>query len=367
MPTHLRISQAQEKQAVTASKDWCQYRCGYSRSAESRSQNDSGQDYLALCETRQRIAFVVCDGVGQSFYGDVAARFLGDALLDRLFCLDLANLPAEQLAEEVRQSLTPFLADLVAQGQQMVSQVQIPPDLPGMVQQVLEKKRALGSESTFLGGILDHEADRFAIVWMGDTRLRVWRRTVEHSGIVANAFLTQERWSTRLGPVGNLHVFAGRLLEIDHLLAYSDGFEHASQALTGRSKGLIASDQAINLLIEEANHQPTSDDIAIFEWWVGERKASAPPECPHTLEIIQPDGGDGSAACGIRWTACRRASRYQVALFNPENEKIDLGFSRENAFTLRKVLVLPGFDRIGVRAWRQDEPGMWKIEPFQTF
>lgn len=52
-------------------------RCTYARSRETRQGDDMGQDYITYKVTDDSILFCVCDGVSQSFYGNLAAKYLG--------------------------------------------------------------------------------------------------------------------------------------------------------------------------------------------------------------------------------------------------------------------------------------------------
>src|SRR4051812_28143375 len=63
----------------------------YDRSRDSKQGNAPGQDFITFRCEGQRLAFAVCDGVSQSFYGDLAARFLGEQLVSWLSEADLTR------------------------------------------------------------------------------------------------------------------------------------------------------------------------------------------------------------------------------------------------------------------------------------
>ena len=71
------LSQSSETAVQTAQRDVFAYRCAYRRSADTRTTDDLGQDYLTFYERENTFAFALCDGVSQSFYGGLAARMLG--------------------------------------------------------------------------------------------------------------------------------------------------------------------------------------------------------------------------------------------------------------------------------------------------
>ena len=52
-------------------------RFAYARSSDSMANQIEGQDYLCFRHNDQRLVFVVADGVGSSFCGNLAARILG--------------------------------------------------------------------------------------------------------------------------------------------------------------------------------------------------------------------------------------------------------------------------------------------------
>src|SRR5436305_10544756 len=74
------------------------WRCAYSRAAETRKAGDLGQDFLAFLYDDSTFAFAVCDGVGQSFFGELASSFLGNALINWLW----QDLPGTMDVEAVR-------------------------------------------------------------------------------------------------------------------------------------------------------------------------------------------------------------------------------------------------------------------------
>src|ERR1051326_1043566 len=57
----------------------------YDLSRDSRESNQPGQDYLVFRYGAGRLAFAVCDGVGASFLGQLAAQFLAEHLVDWLW------------------------------------------------------------------------------------------------------------------------------------------------------------------------------------------------------------------------------------------------------------------------------------------
>ena len=79
--TIVRVSQEQDTPVIAEQRRVYGYRYAYNRSADSQAHHDKGQDYLTFHENGKRLVFALCDGVSQSFYGDLAAYLLGDALV----------------------------------------------------------------------------------------------------------------------------------------------------------------------------------------------------------------------------------------------------------------------------------------------
>jgi hypothetical protein len=256
-----RLPQQSETTPQVHRRPWFSYRFLYYRSAEAQDYGEPGQDYLTFREDGRRLAFALCDGVGQSFYGDVAARFLGDALLAWLWRLPLSG-NANRFGEE----LAAFLATLTRPASEEIARIALPENLPPMTRSVLEQKRAHGGESTFVCGVFDALGGHLTLAWLGDTRLRLWdAEGRECTALLGPNFQPSQRWSTRRGAIGSpphLHVAStnpNRGREIARLLAYTDGLAQldplALPPTSGPLRQVIAASQAA----------PTSDDLALLD------------------------------------------------------------------------------------------------------
>lgn len=245
------------------------YRCryAYARSADSRLADDVGQDYLVLRITDPQLALVLCDGVSQSFVGDLAARVLADALLNWL------DTTVNGSSTTVIESLTERLTALAAEAQPAIDGFSLPVDLPPMLREVLEQKRTLGSESTFIAILIDTTMERLLVAWMGDSRVRLWGTQTERTSELGETFHTAERWSSRRGPVGTPHVALMSLADVTRLLIYSDGLAQLDQ------RGDIPlSDAELDALITDAGNAPTSDDVSLVEVWLTQPTPQPPDD-----------------------------------------------------------------------------------------
>jgi hypothetical protein len=130
------------------------WRWTYRRSADSQRSGAVGQDFLTFRHTADRFVFALCDGVGQSFFGEIAAQVVGSSLVDWLWSAlprdaDDDDADGETAGGALRGGLTGHLADLTETGTRIVDLHELPADLQPMLATVLEQKRSEGSASTF--------------------------------------------------------------------------------------------------------------------------------------------------------------------------------------------------------------------------
>jgi hypothetical protein len=247
------------------------FRFAGDRSSDTQRTGQPGQDFIAYSATPDRLCFALCDGVSQSFLGDVGARLIGEALIIWLEKECQAPLPALDL----QTSLLIFLKSITASATAQVKAQTLPPDLPMLMLEVLEEKRSLGSQSMFIGVRVDlpgaeYPHGRIIFAWMGDSRLRAWGTNGENTDVFGDSFKTDERWSSNTGPVNGVpHVYSDKLIgergnpKWKHILAYSDGLtilDSISEPLTN-SQIVDIFDQLAEL--------PASDDVSLFEFWLG--------------------------------------------------------------------------------------------------
>jgi hypothetical protein len=267
----LRAPQDRESPLRAGSGGGFAWRYAYARSADAIAMGDCGQDYLTLRWADGVVAFSVCDGVSLSFFGDLAARFLGDELLRWLW----DDVPPDHDADAIRAALMTRLTDMTVSATAAVQAQTLPPSLAPILRAVLEEKRQAGSESTFVCGRLDLPGDAFpggrvVLAWMGDTRLRLWGPDGERTAELGDSFHTAQRWSTRRGPVnGEANIFTA---PVDHdgrraltrLLTYSDGLATLDRAPAPPPSAELTA------LIARAGRSAGSDDVAVLDLSVQE-------------------------------------------------------------------------------------------------
>lgn len=355
------MPQASETQIKWIKGSRLAYRYAYARSADTQAAGEPGQDYLTYHEVGDKLLFALCDGVSQSFYGDIAARILGDALLTWLF----EATPTSGDANSVSSSLTRYLTDLTKAATEAVQRQTVPENIPPMLREVLEQKREHGSESTFVCGRIDLPTPqvpegRVVCAWLGDSRLRIWGPAGERTAEFGDTFRTEQRWSSKQGPVGgqpNLFVspvvHAGRYV-IERLLAYSDGLS----TLDGQNSAL--SNFALQDMISEAGEGATSDDISLLEVWLGRAPShidAAPLAAPGHVKVsheVSQEADQMGETIRVSWREVRGAQRYEVDLSDSERQRWDADTTSWISPSLST-----GHYSVRVRAWNHTGPGKW--------
>lgn len=197
----------------------CRY--AYGRAAETVMLSEIGQDYMAFAIDGGVCSFVLCDGVGLSYKGDFASRFLGRGLLAWL--RNGSELSQHQLERK--------LQELTTASSQESDCFEVEDSTPQLLKEVLQEKQRLGSEAMYICGRIElpgrfQRKGKLWLAWQGDSRLRFFHQHIELTARFGDSFRTAERWSTRSGPVGGKpHVYECRIDDSSgyRLLMYSDG------------------------------------------------------------------------------------------------------------------------------------------------
>lgn len=223
----------------------------YVRSGDSVDANTIGQDYVTCQYRGKDLAFAVCDGVGQSFMGDVAARLLGDGLVEWLM---QAKRPAnvEAFSKEVGDALNAMTAKTA----QDVANYKLPERLPPILVQALEMQRKYGSESMFVAGRLALEGNDpwVALCWLGDSPVAA----VDIDGELVDLGprgATSERWNATTGIKGEVHTWVGDAKRVARVAGYTDGLstEH------------VPTDADLTKMMAHWLENPPADDASLFD------------------------------------------------------------------------------------------------------
>lgn len=237
------------------------------RSNDSLSHMVDSQDYLVFRDDIDKFCFVVCDGVGQSYFGQLAAEFLGEHIFDwlnqqntQIFCD-----PDREL--ECAQVLSDFLDTLKSEAQEIVTQHPLPSNLPDLQKIALDEQKNYGSETVFLAGRVDFSNGRnrlspvLNVFWLGDVQFHMYNvkgKELDFPGKWTNA----ERWSTKRGIRGTsvINHYTCPLVNVSKIVAHSDGIKsYADQLFT-----LTNNPNEMDLVIRKLRSSPESDDISLI-------------------------------------------------------------------------------------------------------
>lgn len=298
-----KVPQTTETPVTFVSAPGAYVRYAYSRSSDSMANHIEGQDYLCFQHNDQRLVFVVADGVGSSFCGNLAARIVGDGLLEWLWSLDILYVGG---ADALSEAAVSFLNRLQKQAQREVEEYEIPGQMSPLIKQALEGQRAYGSEAIFAAARVDYPSPSvpqglLSIFWMGDTQIHALDEQGQElslGGVWDNA----NRWSTARGVRGKLCAWMRELNGVGRITAFSDG-------LSAHAAHLLAySDDKLNREIVVGARLPTSDDVAfidvvirspLYEGYLNPQQPDLNAERPHLEQIWNPTGADQYE---IRWS-----------------------------------------------------------------
>lgn len=264
-PSIIKAAQDAEIPIQQAQVDSIHVRYAYARSHESQHSNQPGQDYLEFrlggsSANKPKFVFAVCDGVGSSFMGHIAAKRVGECLCDELWGKWSKFIPA---SSNFSKNLSTRLGNLTDVVNQEVYDYQIAGDLPPLMRTALEKQKRYGTETMFVCGRLI--GGSLALAWLGDVRLQLLTEQLTPVSGFEYTPDTNRRWSSREGiRGGNLQTFIADdpevLLSVKHILAFSDGLASFEQRLSS----MIPDD--INCAIQQLAETPLSDDISFIHF-----------------------------------------------------------------------------------------------------
>lgn len=325
-------------------------RFGYSRAKESRENDDQGQDYVEFRIDRERLAFALCDGVSQSFYGDIAARYLGDELVAWLW--DLSH--HQKMAEGFIELLRNLLAQKTSEASALVNEYPIQDETPKMVRDVLERKRSIGSETMFVCGCIDLPDNRIKdgsilLAWLGDSRLKLYRGRRDRTDLLAAKWNSAQRWSSKNGIIGgDPQYYCGTLRELNRLIAYSDGFESVEDKLS--RVGEIELTRLVYKLLET----PESDDASLLDIRISRRQLKT--HIPLVAPIISHDDIEKDDY-EISWNEVPGANSYMVQ-WETEDKSSGTIPVKSTALKLVEIRnIIP--KRFRVRAEKESKSGPW--------
>lgn len=246
------------------------------RSQEAIEDDLPNEDYVTFRYDDRRLALVLCDGVGQSFFGNLAARFLGDRLIEWLWALPAdatqgSDADGAKLAERLFNDLHAWTGPAT----ELIKEHSLPKHrATSLLRVVLERKRESGSACVFACALVDCSPDGASCLafWLGNTRLRLWDARGKEVPIeMKNA--TSEQWSTAKGPLNSdvvHHLALPSLAErgVQRLTLHTDGVHQFVDKLGGLTKARLEK------ILRELEEDEASDDVSLLDVKLKKTKAA---------------------------------------------------------------------------------------------
>jgi hypothetical protein len=215
-------------------------------------QEARGQDFVLVQAGSDRLVFAVCDGVSQSFFGDLAAHFLGFRLGDFLW-RDPGRATRERTAVA---KMAEFLNRLIPEASLLVDKTELGPIVTGMLRESLQERKGYGSEAVFVAGRVDLGRGRLSVWQLGNVSINVGPTsdTCPPPGPMPS---DANRWSSARGVRGRIRFEHIPLPE--RLLVYTDG---ALPAADGLWRGLATLEEFRSLATSAQD--VVEDDLSFF-------------------------------------------------------------------------------------------------------
>ncbi len=174
---------------------------GYRRRLEFDPRDLPGQDFCGWRFDGQFVVGVACDGVSQSFMGQLAAEGVGSALLEALWGARGGRPGVDDIQS--------FLLQVQSKIQDAVLGYPVSPGLASMLAEELEhKRRKVGSQTVFSAFLANVNTGTVTVILCGDAFALVHSTTGE---VYAPETDVAARWSSQQGLKGTLriHEFTG--------------------------------------------------------------------------------------------------------------------------------------------------------------
>lgn len=244
------------------------------RGQEAQLDAAPNQDYarVVFAGHGSVLSFCVCDGVGGSYQGNFAAKYLATRLTDYLLTLPSIPRGSRKVALALRSQMQVWAEE----AQQELRLVQLPQGLPALEQEILAEQRDRhGSATVFFCGRVDYVSpdtkDTWQTVpalfcWMGNVTARVFS-TPNACEQLGDLHDDRNRWSTLVGQQGFLTLRLSSLSRSEPLVIYTDGLEALGHQLAQLD------DQQLKQHIWQLLPKPRSDDMTVLEFrWTNFRR-----------------------------------------------------------------------------------------------
>ncbi|GLV58728.1 hypothetical protein KDH_55580 [Dictyobacter sp. S3.2.2.5] len=248
----------------TAFEPMLSIRCLSTRCLESQLEGSLNQDFVRLVISRRTasLCFCVCDGVGSSYQGHFAARYLARRLVKWLQILPQIPQDPSIVLPSLRSSFS-LWAD---SAHQTLSQLSLPAGLSAWEREIIHEQRDLyGSGTVFLCGRIDY-APATAMpqympalfCWMGNVTGYSFSGRNQYKELGDHGEDTN-RWSTRRGSQGKITVCTSTLHRPDPLVVHTDGLDALGPEL------IYLDDEELSVRMRSLLQQPRNDDMTLLK------------------------------------------------------------------------------------------------------
>ena len=224
---------------------------GYRRCTEFDPLDQPGQDAAALVSDRDYVVGVVADGVSQSFFGNIAAGYVSEHLIDLIWSGRKQRLPADELERS--------LLTLQQSVQEYVIHHQLSPSISDMLRDALEATRKKGSQAVFSAFHLARATGEMRLYQVGDVDAWVT------SGGETKPIRAEKagRWSSAGG--NKMQLCVTDLAGVRAVLLASDGVPPAW--IQDHWLGRQGSPTEFEEMAEQEAHR---DDVSMVAWQTAE-------------------------------------------------------------------------------------------------
>jgi serine/threonine protein phosphatase PrpC len=240
----------------------------YQRCRESELQSSPCQDYAEIAGNADdtTVCLSVCDGVGGSYQGDYAARYLGDAMVGWLAQMPLGHQDNHALANALVNQMAQWSQDSHAD----LNRMEVASSTPALVREVLEETRSgYGSETVFLSCRIDllhteQQGDQkvqpanMLMCWMGNVSAQIFTAPDTFTAFNLPGD-DRNRWSTARGLRGSVAVRFLHVKDLHRLIIYTDGLADVGEHIW-RMDDTELCDHARNTLA-----MPSNDDMTVLD------------------------------------------------------------------------------------------------------
>jgi hypothetical protein len=218
---------------------------GYRRCTEFDGGDSAGQDFVVVRVNPEHVVAVVADGVSQSFFGDLAAAHVAQALIDYLW--------AERVAPPDMAAMEALLHAASKSLEPQVNSRPISAHLPNLQKAALERTRTSGSQAVFTAAVMTLQTRALRLFQVGDVPAVIRRG----QAVERHMAKPEGRWSST--DRSQHHLKITDFPEVSAILLKSDGLP-SNWGESLQEATLCSADGFAALAHEEA----AKDDMSYF-------------------------------------------------------------------------------------------------------